>query len=77
MEVLTSGIIEAVAFPPAFVNPELLQLYIDHYDVKSKSIVSWDGNTILPISRETISSILQLTSNTFIAFSSTQALVEY
>jgi hypothetical protein len=39
--------------------------------------VSKDGNTILPISRETISSILQLTANTFSAFSPIQALAEY
>ena len=65
MEVLTSGLIEAAAFPLAFVSLELLHLYIDHYDVKSKSIVSSDGTTILSISRETISSMLQLTTNTF------------
>lgn len=47
MEVLTTGLIEAASFPPAFVSPELLQLCIDHYDVKIKSIVSRDGNTIL------------------------------
>ena len=74
MEVLTSGLIEATTFPPTFVSPELLQLCIDHYDVKSKSIVSSDGTTILSISRETISSILQLTTNIFAAFSPTQAL---
>ena len=77
MEVLKSGLIKATAFPPTFVNPELLQLCIDHYDVKSKSIVSRDGNTILPISRETISSIFQLKANTFAAFSPTQALAKY
>ena len=77
MEVLTSGLIEAATFPPAFVSTELLQLCIDHYDVKSKSIVSRDGTTILSISRETISSILRLTTNTFSAFSPTQALAEY
>ena len=56
MEVLTSGLIEATAFPPAFIIPKLLQLCIDHYDVRSKSIVSKDGNTILSITRETIAS---------------------
>ena len=58
MEALTSGLIKATAFPPTFVSLELLQLYIDHYDIKSKSIVSRDDTTILSISRETISSIL-------------------
>ena len=65
MEVLTSGLIEAVAFPPAFISLKLLQLCIDHYDVRSKSIVNKDGNTILSITRETIASIFQLTTNTF------------
>ena len=71
MEVLTSGLIEVVAFPPTFVSPELLQLCIDHYDVKSKGIVSRDGTTVLSISRETISSVLRLTKNTFSTFSPT------
>lgn len=77
MEVLMSGLIEAATFPPTFINPELLQLCIDHYDVRSKSIVSKDGNTILPISRETISPVLQLTTNIFFTFSPIQALAEY
>ena len=58
MEVLTSELIKAVAFPPTFISPKLLQLCIDHYDVRSKSIVSRDGNTILSTIRETIVSIL-------------------
>ena len=57
MEVLTSGLIKATTFPSAFISPKLLQLCIYHYDVKSKSIVSKDGNTILSITRETIASI--------------------
>ena len=77
MEVLKSGLIEAATFPPAFISLELLQLYIDHYNVRSKSIVRKDGNTILSITRETISSIFWLTTNTFATFSPTQALVEY
>ena len=77
MEVLTSGLIEAVTFPPTFTSPELLQLCIDHYNVKSKSIVSEDGTTILSILRETIASILRLTTNTFAMFSPTQAIAEY
>ena len=77
MEVLTSGLIEATAFLPTFVSPKFLQLYIDHYDVKSKSIVSSDGTTILSILTETISSILWLTTNTFAAFSPTQSLAKY
>ena len=69
MEVLTSGLIEAATFPLALVSPELLQVCIDHYDVRSKSILSKDGTTILSISRETIASILHLPESTFVAFS--------
>ena len=58
MEVLTSGLNEAIVFPPTFISPKLLKVYIDHYDVRSKSIVSSDCITILSISRETIASIL-------------------
>lgn len=77
MEILTSGLIEAAAFPPAFVHPELLQLCIDYYDVRSKSIVSKNGNVILSVSRETISSVLKLTTSTFATFSPIQAEAEY
>lgn len=76
MEVLTIGLIEAFAFPPAFISPELLQFCIENYHVRSKSIVSKDGNTILSITREAIASIFQLTTNTFVAFSPTQALAK-
>lgn len=77
VEVLTSGLIEAVTFPPSFLSPELLQICIDHYDVKSKSIVSEDGKTVFLISRETITSMLRLSESTFIAFSPVQSLAEY
>ena len=77
MEVLTSGLIEVAAFPPALTSPKLLQLCIDHYDVKRKSIVSEDGTTILSILRETITSVLHLTTNTFVVFSPTQVVAEY
>ena len=77
MEVLTSGLIEVATFPPAFISPELLQLCIDYYDVKIKSIMSKDGTTILSISRETIAYVLRLTTNTFVVFSPTQVVAEY
>ena len=77
MEVLSSGLIEAVAFPPSFVSPELLQLSIDHYDVRSKSILSEDGTTVLSILRETVASVLHLTTNTFAVILPTQAIAEY
>ena len=77
MEVLTSGLIEAAAFPPAFTSPELLQLCIDNYDLKRKSIVSEDGTTILSISRENITLVLHLTTNIFAMFLPTQAIAKY
>lgn len=58
MDVLTSGLIEAATFSPAFMSPEVLQVCIDHYDDRNKSIVSKDGNMILSTSRDTITSIL-------------------
>ena len=69
IEVLTSGLIEAVTFLLSFFILELLQVYIDHYDVKIKSIVSKDGNMILSISRDTIAFVLQFLESTFAAFS--------
>ena len=77
MEVLTSGLIEVAAFPPSFVSPKILQLCIDHYDVKSKSILSKDGTIVLSILRETVASVLHLTTNTFVVFSPTQVVAEY
>ena len=77
MEVLTSGLIEAITFPLALVSLEVLQVCIDHYNVRSKSIVSKDGNTILSFSRETIAFVLCLLESTFIAFSPIQSLAEY
>ena len=39
--------------------------------------MSEDGTTILSISRETVTSFLRLTTNTFAVFSPTQAVAEY
>ena len=77
LEILKSGLIEATTFPPSFLSPELLQLCINHYDVRTKSILNKDGEPVLSISRETISSVLQLPESTFAAFSPTHSLVEY
>ena len=49
IKVLTSGLIKVVSFPPTFISPKLIQLCIDHYDVRSKSIVNRDDDTILSI----------------------------
>ena len=58
LEILTSGLIEAATFPPSFVCLELLQLCIDHYDVRTKNILNKDGKLVSSISRETISLVL-------------------
>ena len=77
MEILTSDLLEAVAFPFALLSHELLQFCIDHYDVRSKSIINKDGEPMLSISRETIASILFLVESKFATFSPIQSLVEY
>ena len=69
MEILTSGLVEAVAFSPTLLCLELLQLYIDYNDVRSKSIINKDGEPMLSISRETIASVLCLLESTFAKFS--------
>ena len=48
LEILTSGLIEVVAFPPALLSPKLLQLYIDHYDVRTKIILNKMVNQCYP-----------------------------
>ena len=77
MEILTSGLVKATTFPPALLSPRLLQICIDHYDVRSKSIVNKDGGPILSISRETFASILHLLESTFPTFSTIQSLAKY
>lgn len=77
IEILTSGLVEATTFPPALLRHELLQICIDHYDVRSKSIVNKDGEIVLSISRETISSILCLPKRNFATFSLIQSLAKY
>lgn len=69
LEVLTSGLLEAVAFPPAFLSPKLLQFYIDHYDVKTKRIINKNGELMLFISKETISFISKFLECAFSGFS--------
>lgn len=77
LEILKSGLVKAAAFPPSLLSPKLLHFCIDHYDVRTKSILNKDGEPVLSISWETISSILRLPECTFVAFSPTQSLVEY
>jgi len=77
MKILTSGLIEAATFPPSLLSPKLLQMCIDHNDVRSRSILNNDGEIILSISRENISSILHLLEITFVAFSPIQSLAKY
>ena len=77
LEILTSGLIQAATFPHSLISLELLQLCIEHYDVRSKGIVNRDGEVVLAISRETIASVLHFPESTFATFSHTQALAEY
>ena len=67
LEVLTNGLIQAATFPPSLLSPELLQMCVEHYDVRSKSILNQDGETMLSISRETVASVLRLPESTFVA----------
>ena len=73
LEILTNGLIEVVVFPSALLSPELLQLCIDHYDIRTKSILNKDGEPMLSISRETISLVLHLPECTFATFTPTQS----
>ena len=69
LKFLTSGLLEAIIFPPALQIPEILQYCINHYDVKSKSILDKDGESLLSITKVTISSILKLSNSSFASFS--------
>ena len=77
IEILTSGLVEATTFPPALLSPEFLELCINHYDVRSKSILNKYGEPVLSIFRETIASVLCLPECTFAAFSPIQSLAKY
>ena len=66
-----------MTFPPTLLSLELLNLCIDHYDVRIKSIPNKYGEPMLSISRETILSLFCLFECTFATFSSTQSLYEY
>ena len=77
LEILTRDLIEAAAFPPALLTLKLLQPCIDQYDVRTKIILNKDGEPMISISRETISSNLCLPECTFTTFTPTQSLVEY
>ena len=61
LKILTSGLIEAATFPTSFLSPKLLQLCMDHYDVRTKSILNKDEEPVFSISWQTISSILHNT----------------
>lgn len=68
LEVLTSGLLKTTTFPPTFLSPELLQFCVDHYDTKTRSIPSKNGEPMLSITRETISSVLKLPQCAFASF---------
>ncbi|GLJ46408.1 hypothetical protein SUGI_0978030 [Cryptomeria japonica] len=52
--VLSSGIIEAAAFPPAIPCPELVRECIGRYDPVFKTIRRDNGETLLAINRELV-----------------------
>ena len=66
-----------MTFPPTLLSLELLNLCIDHYHVRTKSILNKYGEPVLSISRETVSSVLHLPECTFSKFGPTQSLVQY
>lgn len=68
LEILTSGLLEEVTFPPTFLSLELLQFNVDHYDVKTKSILIKKGDRMLSITIETISFVLKLLEFSFFIF---------
>ena len=59
-KILMSGLLKVATFPHALLRHELLQLCIYHYDARTKSILNRNGELVLSIMRETISSILCL-----------------
>lgn len=60
VEILSRGLIEAVAFPPAIPCPELVRECIARYDLVFETIGRDNGETLLAINREVISSIFKI-----------------
>ncbi|GLJ40667.1 hypothetical protein SUGI_0839700 [Cryptomeria japonica] len=77
VEILGSGLIEAVAFPPAIPCPELVLECISRYDPISETIRRDNGETLLAINHRVISSIFRLPDYQFLNFSLTQLITEF
>ncbi|GLJ21621.1 hypothetical protein SUGI_0402190 [Cryptomeria japonica] len=77
VEILSSGLIEVTAFPPAIPCSELVRECIARYDPISETIRRDNGETLLAINREVISSIFKLPDYQFSNFSPTQSITEF
>lgn len=77
LEILSSGLVEATAFAPAIPCPELVRECIARYDPISETIKRDNGETLLAINREVISSIFKLPDYQFSNFSPAQSITEF
>lgn len=77
LKVFISRLLKDIVFLPTLQSLELLQYCLNHYDIKSKSILSKNGEPLLSITRYTISFVLKLCKSPFASFNSTQSLVQF
>lgn len=77
LEILSSGLIEVIAFPLAIPCPELVRECIASYDPIVKIIRRDNGETLHAINRKVISSIFRLLDYQFSNFSPTQYITEF
>lgn len=77
VEILSSGLIETIAFPPTIPFPELVRECIARYDPISETIKRDNGETLLAINWEVISSIFKLLDYQFSNFSPTQSVTKF
>lgn len=77
LEILSSGLIEASAFPPAIPCPKLVRECIARYDPISETIKRDNGETLLAINREVISSVFKLPDYKLSNFSPAQLVTEF
>lgn len=77
IEILSSGLLEAAAFPPAIPCPELVRECIARYDPVSETIKRDNGETLLAINREVIASVFKISDYQFSNFSPAQSISEF
>lgn len=77
MEILSSGLIEAVTFPPSIPGLELIRECIARYDPVSETIRKDNGETLLSINCEVISSVFKIPDYQFSNFSLAQSITEF